>query len=203
MKLDGKVAIVTGSARSIGRASAIQFAKEGAKVTVADIRANLAAETVRMIESAGGQASFVLTDVSKEADVKNMVEGRSHVGAALTSCSTTPGWLSSSWWRTCRKPNGTRFRVNLKSVFFGVKYGVPHMRNQGGGVILDRVHQWIGGPTQTPSYVASKGAVVLLTKALALDYGHANIRINACAQASPTGGISRAHRCQLRPRGAY
>ena len=57
MKLDGKVAIVTGSARSIGRASAIQFAKEGAKVTVADIRADLAAETVRIIESAGGQAS--------------------------------------------------------------------------------------------------------------------------------------------------
>ncbi len=180
MKLDGKVAIVTGSARSIGRASAIQFAKEGAKVTVADIRADLAAETVRMIESAGGQASFVLTDVSKEADVKNMVEetvarwGRVDIlfnNAGLAIVKLVEDMSEAEWDHL--------FGVNLKSVFFGVKYVVPHMRNQGGGVILNMGSiSGLVGQLRTPSYVASKGAVVLLTKALALDYGHANIRVN-------------------------
>jgi NAD(P)-dependent dehydrogenase (short-subunit alcohol dehydrogenase family) len=180
MKLDGKVAIVTGSARSIGRASAIRFAKEGAKVTVADIRADLAAETVRMIESAGGQAQFVLTDVSKEADVRNMVDqtvakwGRvdilfNNAGLAIVKLVED---LSEAEWDHL-------FGVNLKSVFFGVKYVVPHMRRQGGGVILNMGSiSGLVGQLRTPSYVASKGAVVLLTKALALDYGHANIRVN-------------------------
>ena len=94
MKLEGKVAIVTGAARGIGRASAIQFAQEGAKVTVADVRADLGPETVSLIESAGGQASFSLTDVSKEADVKKMVE------------ETAARWgridiLFNNWWGKC------------------------------------------------------------------------------------------------------
>jgi len=180
MKLEGKVAIVTGSARSIGRAAAIMFAKEGAKVTVADIRAELAAETVRMIESAGGQAQFIPTDVSKEADVKNMVEqtvakwGKvdilfNNAGLAIVKLLED---LSEAEWDHV-------LGVNLKSVFFGVKYVVPHMRKQGGGVILNMGSiSGLVGQMRTASYVASKGAVVLITKALALDYGHANIRVN-------------------------
>ena len=180
MKLEGKVAIVTGSARSIGRASAIQFAKEGARVTVADIRTDLGQETVQLIEKAGGQAQFVLTDVSKEADVKNMVEstvarwGRVDIlfnNAGLAKVMLVEETTEAEWDHL--------FGVNLKSVFFGVKHVVPHMRKQGGGVILNMGSiSGLVGQLRTPGYVASKGAVVLLTKSLALDYGHDNIRVN-------------------------
>jgi len=180
MKLEGKVAIVTGAAQGIGRASAILFAKEGAKVTVADIRADLGWETISLIASAGGQASFSLTDVSKEEAVQKMVEqtvarwGRVDIlfnNAGYAQVKRVEETSEAEWDHL--------FGVNLKSVFFGVKYVVPIMRRQGGGVILNMGSiSGLVGQLRTPGYVASKGAVVMLTKSLALDYGADNIRVN-------------------------
>jgi len=180
MRLAGKVAIVTGAAQGIGRGSAIQFAKEGAKVTVADVQAEQGQETVRLIESAGGEAIFVLTDVSKEADVRNMVEktverwGRVNVlfnNAGYATVKLVEDTTEAEWDHL--------MAVNLKSIFFGVKYVVPIMRKQGGGAILNMASiSGLTGQMRTPGYVASKGAVVMLTKSLALDYGCDNIRVN-------------------------
>jgi NAD(P)-dependent dehydrogenase (short-subunit alcohol dehydrogenase family) len=180
MKLEGKVAIVTGAAQGIGRASAILFAKEGAKVTVADVRADLGWETISLIAGAGGQASFSLTDVSKEEAVQKMVEqtvarwGRVDIlfnNAGYAQVKRVEETSEAEWDHL--------FGVNLKSVFFGVKYVVPIMRRQGGGVILNMGSiSGLVGQLRTPGYVASKGAVVMLTKSLALDYGADHIRVN-------------------------
>jgi NAD(P)-dependent dehydrogenase (short-subunit alcohol dehydrogenase family) len=180
MRLEGKVAIVTGAARGIGRASAVLFAKEGAKVTVADVRPGLGQETVDLIEGAGGQASFVPTDVSREADVENLVEqtvarwGRVDIlfnNAAISKVTLLEDMSEAEWDHL--------MGVNLKSVFFGVKHVVPLMRRQGGGVILNMGSiSGLVGQLRTPAYVASKGAVVLLSKTLALDYGADKIRVN-------------------------
>ncbi len=180
MKLEGKVAIVTGAARGIGRASAIQFAKEGAKVTVADIRADLGLETTRLIESAGGEASFVLADVSKEEDVKRMVEVTVARWGRIDILFNNAGYAQVKLVEETSEAEWDHlFGVNLKSVFFGVKHVVPIMRRQGGGVILNMGSiSGLVGQMRTPGYVASKGAVVMLTKSLALDYGCDHIRVN-------------------------
>jgi len=180
MKLEGKVAVVTGAARGIGRASAVLFAKEGAKVTVADIRAELGQETVRLIQSAAGESHFVPTDVASEDQVKRMVEqtisrwGRIDIlfnNAGITLVKFLEETSESEWDHL--------MSVNLKSIFFGVKYSAEYMRQQGGGVILNTgsVSSFVG-QLRTPAYVASKGAVMLLTKSLAVDYGADNIRVN-------------------------
>jgi NAD(P)-dependent dehydrogenase (short-subunit alcohol dehydrogenase family) len=180
MKLEGKVAIVTGAARGIGRASALLFAQEGAKVTAADIRADLGWETLALIASAGGQASFVLTDVSKEEQVKRMVDetvarwGRVDIlfnNAGYAQVKPAEETSEAEWDHL--------LAVNLKSVFFGAKHVVPIMRRQGGGAILNMGSiSGLVGQLRTPGYVASKGAVVMLTKSLALDHGADHIRVN-------------------------
>ena len=138
MKLQGKVAIVTGAARGIGRASAIRFAQEGAKVTVADVRANLGPETVRMIETAGGTASFALTDVSREEDVRKMVEATVERWGRVDILFNNAGYAQVKLVEDTTEAEWDHLlAVNLKSVFFGVKYAVPVMRRQGGGVILN------------------------------------------------------------------
>ena len=199
MKLEGKVAIVTGAARGIGRASAIQFAKEGAKVTVADIRADLGRETIRLIESAGGEASFVLADVSKEEDVKKMVEETVARWGRVDILFNNAGYAQVKLVEETSEAEWDHlFGVNLKSVFFGVKHVVPIMRRQGGGVILNMGSiSGLVGQMRTPGYVASKGAVVMLTKSLALDYGcRPYPRELSLPRHHGHAGISRAHLLQ-------
>ena len=180
MKLQGRVAIVTGAARGIGRASAVRFAQEGAKVTIADVRADLGHETVSLIAKAGGQASFALADVSKEADVKRMVEETAQHWGRVDILFNNAGYsLVKLVEDTSEAEWDQLLAVNLKAVFFGVKYVVPIMRRQGGGVILNMGSiSGLVGQMLTPGYVAAKGAVVLFSKSLALDYGRDNIRVN-------------------------
>jgi NAD(P)-dependent dehydrogenase (short-subunit alcohol dehydrogenase family) len=180
MRLKGKVAIVTGAAGGIGRASAILFAAEGARVTAVDVKKEALSETVTLIEKAGGEGRLSITDVGDEEQVKTAVDetvaqwGRADIlfnNAGIVLVKFLEETTESEWDRV--------MDVNLKSIFLGVKHTVPHMRRQGGGVILSTASiNSLGGQFKTPAYVASKGAVLALTKSLAMDYGADNIRVN-------------------------
>ena len=180
MKLEGKVAIVTGAASGIGRASAILFAQEGARVVVAARNERGAAETVAMITAAGNEAFFASTDVTKEADIQRMGEatiarwGRIDIlfnNAGVVMVKPLEQMTEEDW-------DGV-MAVNVKAAFFAIKHVVPHMRRQGGGTIVNNGSiSSFNGQFGTPVYSASKGAIALLSKSLALDYGRDRIRVN-------------------------
>src|SRR5579863_8546339 len=180
MKLNGKVAIVTGAASGIGRGCAIAFAREGARVVVADIDAQRGEETVSMIAAQGEKAVFALVDVAKEPEVRQMVDdtavrwGKIDIlfnNAGVVLVKPLEEMTEAEWDRV--------MAINVKSAFLAIKHVAPHMRRGGGGAILNTGS--VGsftGQLGTPVYSASKGAIALLTKSLALDYGRDRIRVN-------------------------
>ena len=180
-KLDEKVALITGAGSGIGRATALLFAAEGARVAVADCVPAGGQETVRMIKEAGGEAIFIEVDVSKAADVERMVKttvdtyGRIdilHNNAGIQGSFTPTTDLKEEDWDTI-------INTNLKGIFLGSKYAIPVMLNQGGGVIVNTTSAaGIVGIPYVAAYCASKGGVIQLTKAMALEYAGQNIRIN-------------------------
>jgi len=184
LRFVNKVVVVTGAGSGIGRAAACLFAQEGAKTVVADINEKNAIETVDMINGSGGTATSVIADVSNENDVKRLIEeaiscyGRIDVlynNAGISNSAKRLADLDTAEWDRV-------IDVNLKGVFLGIKYAVPHMMEQGGGVIINTasVLGFKGMKYQAP-YNASKGGIVLLTKNAALEYGKYNIRVNAVA----------------------
>jgi len=180
LKLNGKVAIVTGAASGIGRASAIAFAREGARVLVADRSHSGAEETARCISADGFETEAIEVDVSSEADVQRMVNkavarwGRIDVlfnNAGVLLVKSVEQMTEAEWDHV--------LGVNVKGAFFAVKHVVPHMRRTGGGSILNTGSiASLAGQVGTPAYSASKGAIALLTKSLALDLGRDRIRVN-------------------------
>jgi len=180
MKLDGKVAIVTGAASGIGRASAIAFAHAGAKVVVADIDAQGGEETVAQIAASGDQATFARVDVAKESEVRQMVDdtvarwGKIDIlfnNAGIVLVKPLEEMSEAEWDRV--------MAINVKGAFLAIKHVVPHMRRNGGGTILNTGSiASFTGQLKTPVYSASKGAIALLTKSHALDYGRDRIRVN-------------------------
>lgn len=171
MRLHGKVAIVTGAASGIGRATAIRFAQEGAKVMVADIRPEGGEQTVEMVRQAGGEARFVATDVGRDEAIRAMV------GAAVTAyggldilhnnaCATDPKMAEET---TVENFEHT-INVCLRAALLGAKYAAPLMRVRGGGVILitASVHSLVG-LTGFAAYQCAKGGMLSLTRALALE----------------------------------
>ena len=180
MKLAGKVAIVTGAASGIGRASAIVFAREGAKVVAADRHEAGGNETVAHILRAGGAAYFAHVDVAKEDDIRAMVDATvarwgtvdilfNNAGVVLVK--SVEQMTEEEWDRV--------MSINVKAVFLATKYVAPIMRHNGGGAILNTGSiASFTGQLGTPAYSASKGAVALLTKSLALDLGRDRIRVN-------------------------
>ena len=180
MKLKGKVAIVTGAASGIGRACAVAFAREGAKVVVADRNEDGGKGTVSTIAAEGHECWFAQVDVAKEDDVKRMISntierwGEINIlfnNAGVVLVKTVEEMTEDEW--------DLVMSINVKAAFLGTKHVVPHMRRNGGGVILNTGSiASFSGQVGTPAYSASKGAIALLTKSLALDLGRDNIRVN-------------------------
>jgi NAD(P)-dependent dehydrogenase (short-subunit alcohol dehydrogenase family) len=182
MRLSGKVAIITGGANGMGAEEAKLFAQEGAKVAIADLLEDEGKALEAAINESGGEAIFMRTDVTSEADWKHLVEttvarfGRLNIlvnNAGLSSTSTTDPLDTAGWRRI--------MEVNTTGVFLGTKYAIPAMKQIGGGSIVNisSIMGFVGGESGHPAYHASKGAVRIFTKATAVQYGPDGIRANS------------------------
>jgi len=181
MRLANKVAIITGGGSGIGKASAHLFAKEGAKVVIAQRTAATGEETAAAIKSSGGEAIFVRADVTVASDAENLVRttvdrfGKINMlfnNAGLTQQRIPLEEIEESLWDQI-------YAANVKSIFLLSKYAIPEMKRGGGGVIINTSS--ISGVRPRPltaAYSSSKGAVIILTKAMALDVAEFNIRVN-------------------------
>jgi NAD(P)-dependent dehydrogenase (short-subunit alcohol dehydrogenase family) len=180
LRLDGRVALISGAASGIGRASALLFASEGARVVLVDVDSSKGESACSEVRGAGGEALFVCCDVSRKEDCARAVDrsvaeyGRLDIlfnNAGIVRRATTVDLREEDWDRS--------IDVNLKGVFLMSKAAIPHLVSSGGGAIVNTGSGWglTGGP-RAVSYCASKGGVVVMTKAMALDHGPQNIRVN-------------------------
>jgi NAD(P)-dependent dehydrogenase (short-subunit alcohol dehydrogenase family) len=181
MRLRDKVAIITGAASGIGRAAALLFAEEGATVVVADVNDKRGQETVEQIEREDGQAIFVHTDVANEDQVRRMVDTTVKTYGSVDILFNNAGVFVERMLHEMTVNEWDQLMgVDLKGVFLCCKHVIPHMRQQGGGSIINTasVNGLIAEPA-IAAYCAAKGGVSALTRALALDYGADGIRVNA------------------------
>jgi len=178
--LNGKVALITGGASGIGRATTLLFAREGAAVTVVDVNEAEGKAVVQTIIDEGGKAIFVHADVTKAADCQLAVRQTVEQLGKLDILFNNVGIIRrASVVETTEEEWDRVMATNVKSVFLLSKYVIPIMAEAGGGVIINTASGWgLVGGRKAASYCASKGAVVLLTKAMALDHGTQNIRVN-------------------------
>ena len=191
MKLRDRVAVITGSGSGIGRASAIEFAKEGARVVVADINLAGAKETLKQIEGAGGKALAVETDVSNPDSVQKLVQETlkafSQVNvlfnnAAIQVNKTLEDTTVEEWNR--------EIAVNLGGVFLCSKFFMTHLRKTKGAIInMASVNGFFVEP-MCAGYCATKGAIIALTKAMAIDHGKEGIRINCICPGYIDAGLA-------------
>ena len=194
-RLAGKIAIVTGAASGIGQASAILFAREGAKVVAVDLNRGAGELTTDKIQSDGGEAIFDLADVSKEAEISSVVEGAIARWGRIDILFNNAGVVLVKALEETTEADWDRvMNINAKAAFLAIKHVVPHMRRTGGGAILNTgsIASKVGQLT-TPVYTASKGAIALLTRSLALDYGRDQIRVNCLCPGITDTSMLREH----------
>ena len=184
MRLQGKVAFITGAGMGQGREGACLFAQEGAQVVVADIDKKAADETVRLIERRKGQALAVVGDVGVERDVKRMIAAAVKRFRALHILYNNAGVLWKDRDRSVletTEENWDRVQaINLKGPFFVAKHGIPHLIRAGGGSIINvgSVSALAGFTVAQDSYTSAKGALISLTKSLAIQFARQNVRCN-------------------------
>lgn len=176
-----KVAIITGGASGIGRATALLFAQEGAAITIVDINTELGQSVVDEINNSGGKAIYFRGDVANPDDCRSAVEktittfGGLHIlfnNAGIIRRANVIETTEEEWDRV--------MAINVKSIFLMSKFAIPYMERAGGGSIINTSSGWgLRGGANAVSYCASKGAVVNLTRAMAIDHGSQNIRVNA------------------------
>ena len=181
MQLEGKVAIITGAATGIGRATALLFAGEGASVVIADVNEDDAQRTVANIEDEGGSARFVQADVSEAEEVQALMKRAAEEMGGIDVIVNNAGAQRSGAVTEFEESEwDLLMRVNPRSCFLGAKYGVPRLRERGGGSIVNvsSLAGLKGGPGMT-AYSASKGAIIAFTRALAEELAPDNIRANS------------------------
>jgi len=183
MRLAGKIAIITGAGSGIGEETAKLFAQEGATVIVADRAGDVASRVAEEIVASGGKAFPATVDVTREMEVKALIEGTAEKYGRLDILVNNAGYgFAGTVVNTTEEQWDALMAVNVKGVFFGCKYAIPIMEKQGGGSIVNTASTVaIVGITDRAAYVASKGAVAALTRAMALDHVKANIRVNCVA----------------------
>lgn len=179
-RLGGKTALITGGGTGIGRAIALAFAREGARVAVAGRRLEKLREVTGEVQRAGGEAMAIACDVAKSADAERAVRDTAKRFGGLQVLVNNAGTLSVSTVESISEEEWDRvITVNLKGPFLMSRAALPEFRKAGGGVIVN-VGSVLGlfAMKQRAAYCASKGGVTMLTKAMALDHAHENIRVN-------------------------
>jgi NAD(P)-dependent dehydrogenase (short-subunit alcohol dehydrogenase family) len=183
-RLDGKVAFITGAGMGIGRAAALRFAEEGARVVVADIDERAGKETAAALGAAGAQALAVTGDVAIEADVARMVEEGTRRFGALHVLYNNAGVLWKDRDRSVLETDSQSWdrvmAINLKSAFWVTKFGIPHLQRAGGGsiILMGSVSALVGFTRAQDAYTCAKGGLISLTKSLAIQFAKDQVRCN-------------------------
>jgi len=199
MQLRGKTALITGSAGGIGRATAALFASEGASVVIVDMNQEAGQEVAREISSTGGRAIFEQADVTSPVDCQRVVErtvrefGNIHIlfnNAGIIRRASVIEITEGQW--------DAVMAVNVKSIFLMCREVIPIMVRAQGGSIINTASGWgLAGGARAAAYCASKGAVVLMTKAMAIDHGRQNIRVNCICPGDTDTAMLRSEAQQL------
>jgi NAD(P)-dependent dehydrogenase (short-subunit alcohol dehydrogenase family) len=184
VRLQDKVAIITGAGSGMGRVAAQLFAGEGAKVVVAEFGETAGRETVAQVEAGGGQASFVRTDVSDEASAKAMVDHALATYGRVDVLYNNAGVMPEADHSVVDTDVATWdqvMAVNVRGVFLGCKYAIPQMVEQGSGSVINIASfvALLGCSVPQDAYTASKGAIISLTRSLAVQFGPNGVRTNA------------------------
>ena len=199
MQLKGKVALITGGASGIGRATAMLLAREGAAVAITDLDQAGGQEVARQIVAGGSRAIFVLCNVAEAADCERAVGTTVEALGGLDILFNNAGIIRrADVLHTTEEEWDRAMAVNVKSIFLMSRYAIPVMAANGGGAIVNTGSGWgLVGGRNAVSYCASKGAVVNMTRAMALDHGAQNIRVNCVCPGDTDTSMLRAEAEQL------
>lgn len=183
-RLAGKACLITGAGSGMGRAAALRFAQEGASVAALDLKPETVRETAALVEKQGGKALALAADVSREADVKAAVAAAAKAFGRLDVLYNNAGIFPSddhSVVDTEEKVWDKVYAVNVKGVYFVCKHGIPELLKSGGGSVINIASfvALVGCSVPQDAYTASKGAVIALTKSLAVQFGPKGVRANA------------------------
>ena len=184
MRLEGKVALITGGAGGIGRETALTFAAAGAGILVVDVNSEAGGETVSLVKEAGGEALYQDADVSKASDCEAMVAAAEENFGRLDILFNNAGIMHSEdgdAMATEEEIWDLTMNINLKGVFLGCKYGIPAILRAGGGSVINTASfvAVLGAATPQLAYTASKGGVLAMTRELAVIHAREGIRVNA------------------------